>query len=56
MVTLRKESPRFDGINYDNWKEKMKTHLLCMDLEYWLITKAEKTIVGKDELESCTKQ
>ena len=42
---FRKDSPRFDGANYDSWKEKMKTHLLCMGPRYWLLTKAKKAIV-----------
>ena len=31
---FRKDSPKFDGTSYDSWKEKMKTHLLCMGPGY----------------------
>lgn len=51
---FRKDSPKFDGVNYDSWKEKMKTHLLCMGPGYWLITKNGKVLVDEDELEGCT--
>ena len=53
---FRKESPKFDGTNYDSQKDKMKTHLLCMDLGYWLLTKIEKMIMEEDNLENCTKE
>ena len=57
MVNMfRKESPRFDGTNYDRWKDKMKTRLLCMGLGYWLVTNVSKDIVEEDNLESCTKE
>ena len=56
MEAFIKESSRFYGINYDNQKEKMKTHFLCMGLGYWLITKVAKTIISEDNLESCTKE
>ena len=53
MVSMfRKESPKFDGTNYDSQKDKMKTHLLCMGLEYWLVTKESKDIVEEDNLEN----
>ena len=41
---FRKDSPRFDGANYDSWKQKMKTRLLCMGQGYWLSTKAKKAV------------
>ena len=53
---FRKESLKFNGTNYDSWKDKMKTHLLCMGLGYWLVTKVSKDIVEEDNLESCTKE
>ena len=28
----------------------MKTHLLCMGLGYWILTKLEKTIISKKDL------
>ena len=57
MVNMfRKESPKFDGTNFDSWKDKIKTHLLCMGLGYWLVTKVSKDIVEEDNLESCTKE
>ena len=46
------ESPKFDGTNCNIQKDKMKTHLLCIGLTYWLIAKASKDIVEEDELES----
>ena len=53
---FRKESPRFDGTNYDNQKDKMKTHLLCMGPGYWLVTKISKTITEEDQLETWIKE
>lgn len=50
---FRKESPKFDGVNYDSWKDKMKKHLLCMGPGYWLI-KNGKTIMEEKKLEECT--
>ena len=56
MVNIfRKDSLKFDRTNYDRWKEKMKTHLLCMGLGYWILTKLEKTIITEKYLETCTK-
>ena len=55
MANFRKESPKFDGVNFDRWKEKMKTHKLCLGPSYWLITKNEKTIIEEDNLEAGTK-
>lgn len=37
---FRKDSLEFDGINYDSWKEKTKTHLLCLDPGYFILTKS----------------
>ena len=34
----------------------MKTHLLCMDLGYWLVTKVSKDIVEEDNLEKCIEE
>ena len=57
MVNLfRKESPRFDGTNYDSWKDKMKTHLLCMGLGYWLVNKTSINIVEEDHLQTYAKE
>ena len=53
---FRLDSLRFDGTNYDSWKEKMKTHLLCMGPGYWILTKTEKIIIVEDNLESCTEE
>ena len=51
-----KKNPRFDGINYDSWKDKMKTHILCMGPGYWLVTKASKNILEEDNLEISTEE
>ena len=56
MNPFKMESPRFNGTNYDSWKDKMKTHLLCMGLGYWLVTKTSKNIPEEDNLETCTKE
>ena len=57
MVNIfRKNSPKFDGTNYDSWMDKMKTRLLCMGPGYWLLTKVEKTIVEEDKLENYTEE
>ena len=53
MNIFKKDSPRFDGANYDSWKEKMKTRLLCMGLGYWILTKAKTIIVEESKLEEC---
>ena len=50
---FRKDSLKFDGTNYDSWKEKMKTHLLCMGLGYWILTKSEKIVIVEKDLETC---
>lgn len=41
---FRKDNLRFNGTNYDSWKEKMKNHLLCMGPGYWVLMKAKKEI------------
>lgn len=51
---FRLENPKFDGVNYDNWKEKMKNHLLCMGTRYWLMTKNRKKIEEERKLEECS--
>lgn len=51
---FRKESPKFDGVNYDSWKEKTKTHFLCMGPGYWLMTRNGKKIVEESKLEDCS--
>lgn len=56
MNMFRKDSPKFDGINYGSQKEKMKTHLLCMGLRYWILTKLVKTIIKEKDLEACTEE
>ena len=53
---FRKESPRFDGTNYDRQKDKMKTHLLYMGPGCWLVTKTSKNIADEDNLETCTEE
>ena len=50
----RKESPKFDGTNYDSYKEKIKSHFFCMGLGHLLITKNNKTLVEKDKIEGCS--
>ena len=54
MNLLRKDSPIFDGANYEIWKEKMKTHLSCMSPGYWILTKSDKTIVKEVQGEECS--
>ena len=57
MVNIfTKESPKFDGTNYDSWKDKMKTHLLCIGPRYWLVKKLSKNIVEEDNLENCIEE
>ena len=53
MAFLREKSLKFDGVNYDNWEKMMKTHLLCMGLGYWLITKSKKIVIEEKDLETC---
>ena len=45
-----KDSPKFDGVNNDMWKEKIKRHLLCMGLGYSILTKDNKMIVEEANL------
>ena len=33
----------------------MKTHLLCMDMGYWILKKSAKTIIADFFLENCIK-
>lgn len=33
MAFFRKDSPKFDGENYLNWKNRMMTHLQCIAFE-----------------------
>ena len=55
MVNMfRKDSLKFDGKNYDSWKEKKKTHLLCMGMGYWILTKLVKTIIVEKDLKIFT--
>ena len=51
-----KKCPKFEGTNYNSWKDKMKTYLLCMGPGYWLVIKVSKDIVEEDNLKSCTKE
>jgi hypothetical protein len=39
---IRKDSMKFDGTNYDSWKEKIKSHFLFMGPRCWLISKNAK--------------
>ena len=56
MANFRKESPKFDGINFDSWKQKIKVHLLCLGPGYWLITSKEKEVISEERLESCSNE
>ena len=57
MVNLfRKDIPRFDWANYDNWKEKMKTRMFFMGPGYWILTKGKKKIVEESKLEDCSEE
>ena len=51
---FRKDSLGFDGANYDSWKEKMKSHVSCMGLGYWLLMKTKKEIIEESKLEECS--
>ena len=53
---FRRESLKFDGTNYENWKDKIKTHLLCMGLGYWIVAKESKNIAKEDNLETCIEE
>lgn len=44
-------NPKFHGVNYDSWKEKMKTCFLCMGPRYWLMRKNENNIVEERKIE-----
>lgn len=47
---FRKNSLKFDGTNYGYWKEKIKTHFLCIGLGYWLITKNKKEVIEEENI------
>ena len=49
-----KDSPKFDGVNYDSWKEKMKTLLLYMVPDYWLLMNVVEMIMKEEKLEECS--
>ena len=51
---FRKDSLKFHGTNYDNWKENIKTHLVCMGLRYEILRKSTKIIIVKKDLETCS--
>ena len=51
---FRKDSPRFYGVNYDRWKEKMKTHFLYVGSSYWILTKSGNMIMEEEKLEECS--
>ena len=51
---FRKDSLKFDGINYYSWKEKIKIHLFGMGPRYWILTKTMKIIIEEKDLETCT--
>ena len=53
---FKKDSLKFNGTNYDGWKENIKTHLLCMGLGYQILTKLEKIIIAEKDLEICTEE
>ena len=53
---FRKDSPIFDGANYDSCKEKMMTHLLCMGPSFQLLTKGSKTIVKEEKPKECSEE
>jgi len=38
MSTYKKDSPRFDGLNFTAWKSCMECHIQCMGYQYWNIT------------------
>lgn len=55
-MTYMKESPKFDGDNYDNWKNNMRTYLINMGIDYYLITKNEIDIKIESMLSWCTNE
>ena len=52
---FRKDKPKFDGTNYDRWKENMKAHFLCMGLGYWLMKKMRRSLWKKENLKNVVK-
>ena len=44
---FKKDSLKFDGTNYDSWKENMKTYLLYMGPRYWILKKLVKKRIWK---------
>lgn len=56
MVNMfKKDSVKFGGTTYVNWKEKMKTNLLYMGLGCWILKKFAMAIIEEKDLETCTK-
>ena len=54
MAYYKKKSPKFHGENFDNWKNKMRTQLICMGIDHWMITKNEKQLVEEATLTSAS--
>ena len=50
MSYFRKESPKFDGENYLDWKNKMITHLHCVGFEIFEIYTQEVVIPSLKDL------
>ena len=50
MTYFRKESPKFDGENYLDWKKKMITHLQCVGFEIFEIATQEVVIPSLKDL------
>ena len=51
MEYFRKESPKFDGENYLDWKNKMVTHLQCIAFEVFNVTIQAAKIPTLEDLE-----
>lgn len=54
MAFYSKESTNFDPNNLDSWKNNMRKHMVCLGIDYWMITKKEEQIKPEDELDSAT--
>lgn len=52
MAYYIKEIPKFNAENFDNWKNKMRTHLIYMGIHHWMIKKNEKKLVEESNLAS----
>lgn len=53
-MECRNENPKLNGENYDNWKDKIKNHLVCTRIDYQIIEKPKKTLAEEKDISTYT--